>query len=785
MPDDSATTKGTAPLASATPTRRISVPQRPATEAGRYRSTDVIEETAVGGSGLIHIRQRTIDETIKELDQSKLTQEDLEKIAVRGGPAAEDVKALFRRQGDRKDGLVIDRIQKYLGFGLREIRVSLDSVVTYSFSAQVHIPDSGKPIPLKVQVLRCGPPLFRVFLLSNAPIQVLGPLENAVGLENRLLNWLTNPRSIILPGNPGDMRYIYLTAPIIDDILGIMQKRFIETIPSRPPAVPSSASSPVVDLPAPAQKPVDPLQALFGPKPFVPHREEKKHPKEKPEARKEEPTSEKKEPPKQETAAATPAGKRVITNTLGITLEDLEGRKKVSNESELRAMFNTPYSLYVITTESRRIIIVAEETRFASFLGEHPEFLPASELENGDIIYLRTKAGPAPERITEIDRVESGESVVLRRIRVEGERMIFADGFAVSGMVSLLPDAIVDTPMGKKEADKLKRGNEVISFSDGEYGASGIANTFKVETGFRGIEIELKSGMRLLVVPMHPHTFADKCPAVLEYADTARFMEVEYENGKKRYYVLVKPRAGGMSPGFSLSPMENTLQIMEEPCPVQEEKPVAVFPMTAEAEPLPSAPAEATPEIPPAEEPQSRQALATPSAGQVLEEAFEAMRKYASDLGGKQPSSSEEHIFGENIAILASSGNRTYLLTNADDWYQAKKALEEHLSSETEKIMLTEIQTSYARRTIPLPSGGQVTITVRPVGKSTIYGGPRGHSDTLEMMIPQSAIDAAAEPGKRKRPKRSRTLKLKEGARKQSSSYAAPWSSSQAGMTKK
>lgn len=105
MPDDSATTKGTAPLASATPTRRISVPQRPATEAGRYRSTDVIEETAVGGSGLIHIRQRTIDETIKELDQSKLTQEDLEKIAVRGGPAAEDVKALFRHRVTGKTAL--------------------------------------------------------------------------------------------------------------------------------------------------------------------------------------------------------------------------------------------------------------------------------------------------------------------------------------------------------------------------------------------------------------------------------------------------------------------------------------------------------------------------------------------------------------------------------------------------------------------------------------------------------------------------------------------------------
>ncbi|NYZ60935.1 hypothetical protein H0O01_04540 [Candidatus Micrarchaeota archaeon] len=775
MPDDGLIRKPPAQSPSPVHTQRFRVPNRP-----RHETT-----------GMYTSHEGIADLTLKRVHESRLAQDEIAKIFSSGSQTVTSVKNILRNavvEEDRLARFVSDDNGKPID--IDAIRDSIIGVSEFAPSAKFDHPEGGTSLHLAVSILYCNEPVGRRFLLSNAPIGTLGLLE-------KFSSCITGKRSLTLSGNPGESRYIYLaTADIEKVVLGLCSRypATDSTLIHLEEVRHSSGSAPVIDLPAPTK-------GHEQDKMFMTEREMAQ-------ARKREtsipapakiiaPPVPEQEPQPEAPAAqeapkpppeAVPAGKQVFTNTLGLGLEDLKGRKKVGNESELRAMFNTPYSCYSIRTENGHEIRAAEETRFVSFLGEHPEFLPVSELEKGDIIYLRTKTGPAPERITEINGVESGQSVVLRRIRVERERMIFADGFAVSGTVSLLLDAMVDTPMGKKKAEELERGNEVVSFSNGEYRASSIANTLEVETGFRGIEIELKSGMRLLVIPIHPHTLADKCPAVLEYADTARFMEVGYEDGKKRYYVLVKPRGSGVSPGFSLSPMGNTLQVLEDLRPVEKPSGLACLPEHFASPPSPegaetAAPAiqEAGPQAPatekaelqpsaqfefpaeppapvlpetahPAEEAHDgipleaeppREAMLPSSPEKAREEKFDEVRKFAFGILGNSPVPPEEAIFGENIAILVQNGGRHYLVTDAAEWNAAREAMEKHLS-ETEGTMLTEIQTAYARKKMHLASGGDVTVFVKPVGKSRVYKGAHGksHSDTLEVM-PGKAVAAA------------------------------------------
>ncbi len=597
MQDDSVTPKRDAP--SPHP------PLRPPTEAGRYRAKDVAAETFAGAPSRVRVRQKTMDETVAELDRSRLSQEDLEKIATRGGPAVGDTKALIRRQGERADAPAIDRIQKSLGFGLREIRVSLDSVVTYPFSAEVRLPDSEKPVQLRLQVLRCGPPLFRMFLLSNAPIQVLGYVEGSLGLENRLMNCLTNPRSITLPGEPGDMRYLYLTSPAIDGLLSAMQEKCMETVPPQPAACQAGASYPEADLPAPAQKPADPLQAMFERKSLRPPRKEETGPATAAEAP---------APPKED-------AKNGLVNTLGIAAGDLEDARKIAdNTEELREIFSNPQRKFVFR----------------------------------------------------------GWEVMLTRPGVEGTR--------------------------------------------------------------------------LLVSPRHPSDLVDGNAAAINYIVPSEYAEKRTKRGQTLYYIRVKQEktvrytdSEGRASVFSLERLDDSCQILEVP----EEKPAVSaasrLPAPQPAQQAASAPEKAArrpsvpPQIPFAEELQPRRAAVPPTADQVLEEAFELIRRYAADLGGRQTPAPQECVFGNNLAVLVSSGNRTYLVTDAEDWHKAKDAMEKRLSFKDEEVMLTEIQTSYARRKMPLPSGGSVTITVKPVGKSIAHN---GLSNTLEM-IPPAIVQAA------------------------------------------
>jgi len=782
MPDDGIINKPPSQSPSPAHTQRFRVPARPPHER----------------TGVYTSHEGVADLTLKRVHESRLAQDEIANIFSSGSQTVTSVKNILRNavvEEDRLARFVSDDNGKPID--IDAIRDSIIGVSEFAPSAKFDHPEGGTSLHLAVSILYCNEPVGRRFLLSNAPIGTLGLLE-------KFSSCITGKRSITLSGNPGESRYIYLATADIEKVVFGLCSRYPatdSTLIHLEEVRHSSGSVPVIDLPTPTKRHENEFSPIPRGKrqtsipapaktiaPPVPEQAPK------PEA----PAAQ--EAPRPPAPEAVPTGKQVITNTLGLGLEDLEGRKKVDNESELRAMFNTPYSCYSIRTENGHEIKAAEETRFVSFLGEHPEFLPVSELEKGDIIYLRTKTGPAPERITEINGVESGQSVVLRRIRVERERMIFADGFAVSGTVSLLLDAMVDTPMGKKKAEELERGNEVVSFSNGEYRASSIANTLEVETGFRGIEIELKSGMRLLVIPIHPHTLADKCPAVLEYADTARFMEVGYEDGKKRYYVLVKQRASGLSFGFSLTPMENTLQVLEDapiaaaPAPSCLPDPVLSLP-ELESTPSPkpeeaAAPATGKAETKPSAELETespREAIAPPSEGQVFEEVSDKVREFAYGIMGNSSASPEEVAFEflhkeENtdgsvsiinlrgFAVLVQNAERHYLVTDAEDWNAAREAMEKHLSSETEGTMLTEIQTAYARKKMRLASGSDVTVFVKPMGKSRVYKGAHGksHSDTLEVM-PGKAVAAAIEraengPSPEQQRWRARAIDLIRGA---------------------
>ncbi|MCX6768888.1 MAG: hypothetical protein NTY83_03570 [Candidatus Micrarchaeota archaeon] len=771
MPDDGVINKPPAKTPSPAHTQRFRVPTRP-----RHETTGMYKGIA--------------DLTLKRVQESRLAQDEIASIFSRGGQTVTSVKNILRNavvEEDRLAHFVCDNQGKRMD--IDAIRDSLIGVSEFAPSAKFDHPEGGTSLHLSVAILYCNEPVGRRFLFSNAPISILGILEKTAELDVKFYNCITGRRSITLAGRPGEYRYIYLATPEIERAVLGMCERYPatdSTLVHLEELRHSSGSAPVIDLPtltkaqekdnmfmteqekaharkretsipAPATSIAPPVPEQ-APKPEAPSVQEASAP----------------------ASEAVPAGKRVATNTLGLGLEDLEGRRKVGNEADLKKMFDTAYSSYVITTEGGHSTKAAEETRFVTFLGENPEFLPACELEEGDIIYRRTKAGLAPEKISGIKKLESGQGIILPRIRIEKGSMLFAEGFAVYEMAFLLPGSMVDTTAGGRKAEELGCGDELISFNGDEYGTARILDKLSAERGFifRGMEVELTSGMRLLMVPIHPQKLADKCPAILDYADTQRYMEVEYENGKKISYVLVKPKAGGFSPGFSLTTMENTLQVLEDLRPVGKPSAPAVQeaeskapatgkaelqpPATVKAEPQPSAqfefpaepPAPALPEtahpaedaheeIPVEAEP-PREAMVPPSTDQVIKEKFDEVRKFAFGILGNSPIPPEEAIFGENIAMLVQAGKSHYLVTNAEDWNAAREAMEKHLSSETEGTMLTEIQNAYAHKRKPLPSGGEVTILVKPVGKSRVYKGAHGesHSDTLEVM-PRKAVEVA------------------------------------------
>lgn len=575
MQDDNLTLKNGAPAPHHQP--------RPAAEAGRYKAVDVATEAFSGPLPRIRPRHKTIEEIVAELDSARISQDDLERIAVRGGPGVGDVKAFFRRLGEVAEE---DRIQNHLGFGLREIRISLDSVATYPFPSKAKLPDSERPVQLRLQVLRCGSPIFRVFLLSNAPLQVLGCLEASLGLEQGIMDCITGQRSITLPCEPGEMRYLYLASPAIDGLLSAMHKKCMEAAqPDEKPDARRAAHYSEPDLPAPSRKQAGQFHPFSGSK-------------------------------------AQPQGQGARewpVNTLGISYADLDGAKKVGgNLEELREIFSNPQRRFVFR----------------------------------------------------------GWEVVLTRPGVEGTR--------------------------------------------------------------------------LLVSPRHPSDLVDGNAAAINYIVPSEYAERRTAKGHTLYYIRVKQEktirhtdSEGRARVFSLEKLEDSCQILEVP---PEEKPAASAPKAVALPARPAAPPpekaapipSAQPQTPFAGEPRPEPVSAQPSAGQILEEAFGLIRKYAANLGGGE-ADIEEHIFGNNIAIMISGGSRAYLVTDAGDWHKAREAMEEHLSSGRGKVMLTEIQTSYARKRIPLPSGGDVVITVKPVGRSIVHGGA---SDTLEM-IPPAFVEAA------------------------------------------
>jgi len=826
MPDDKVVQKPPAISPSPSHTQRFRVPERPQHER----------------TGMYISHEGVADLTLKRVHEARLTQEEIAKTFSAGGQAATSVKNIFRNavvEEDRLSRFVQDDNGKPVD--IDSIRGSLVCASEFATSARFDHPEGGTSLRMSVAILYCNEPVARRFLISNAPISVLGALEKTAELDVKFYSCITGRRSITLAGKPGEYRHIYLATPEIERAVLGMCERY-PAADSTPvhleEARHSSASAPVIDLPAPAK-------AQDGDDAFMTENERTARKREtsipapaksiapparvqapRPEAQESQKATLPKAPAAQEAPMpaqeAAPAGKRIATNTLGLSLEGLDGRRKVGNEADLKKMFDTPYSFYTITTEGGRSIRAAEETRFVTFLGESPEYLQASDLEKGDVIYRKTKAGPVPERIVGIRKSESRQGVSLCRIRVGAGQMLFADGFAVSGAVSLLPEAAVDTPSGGRKAGEMEIGAEAVSFSNDEYGTSPLMEKFGLERGFifRGMEIELTSGMRLLMLPIHPQTLADKCPAVLDYADTQRYTEVEYENGKKVYYVLVKQRESA-SFGFSLTPMENTLQVLEdapipaapapsclpdpvlslpepfEPAPQvkQEESATSAIqeapapaiqkaapeapaaenaephpPEAVKAEPLP-AQAEAMPE-PSAElaTESPREAMAPPGAEQVREEAFGEVREFASGLLRGSPVPPIEILFGGNIAILVQAEKSQYLVTNAEDWNAAREAMQEHLSSGAEGVLLTEIQTAYARKKKPLRSGGEVTIFVKPVGRSRAHKGERGesHSDTMEMM-PKKDVDAAISKSDAKKDpeagrRRMQTIDLIRGA---------------------
>ena len=679
MPNDGVINKPPAQPLSQTHTQRFRVSARPPPDrTGQYTSHEGVA-----------------DLTLKRVQEARLTQGEIANLSIRGGQVVTYAKNILRNavvEEDRLAHFVCDSNGKPVD--IDAIRESLIWVSEFAPSARFNHPEGGTDLHLSVAVLYCNEPVGRRFLLSNAPISVLGTLEKATEPDIKFYSCITGRRSITLAGRPGEYRHLYLATAEIERMLNLLCSRYPatdSTLSHLDEMKPSSGSAPVIDLPILTQGQEDGFQSVFRGK--APVKKVATPPADGAQGPAEPGKPEMLQPAPQPVAPAVPeaAGeggpvpeRRIMANMLGITLEDLEGRQKVDNADELRRSFSNPKTGFV----------------------------------------------------------------------------------------------------------------------------------------FKGLEVELTQdgvkGMRLIMTPVHPSTLADQCPAMLGYADTARFMAVAYPDGRKIYYYLVKPQPPeGRVAGFSLSPMENTFQVFEdtrqvetpsssarlpEPfaSPPPREKAEAAAPAIQEAgakapamadagrqppvqfefparPPAPALPETAHPaeeardEIPSEAEP-PREAALPSGAEQALEEKFDEVRKFAYGIMGNSPASPEEAVFGESIAILVQSGSRHYLVTDAEDWNAARKAMEEHLSSGAEGTMLTEIQSAYARKKMHLASGGDVTVFVKPVGKSKVHTGERGesHSDTLEMM-PGKAVDAAiAQPENAPSPEqqrwRARAIDLIRGA---------------------
>ncbi|MEW5996760.1 MAG: hypothetical protein AB1657_04155 [Candidatus Micrarchaeota archaeon] len=254
---------------------------------------------------------------------------------------------------------------------------------------------------------------------------------------------------------------------------------------------------------------------------------------------------------------------------------------------------------------------------------------------------------------------------------------------------------------------------------------------------FGGYEVVLTrpgvEGVRLIATPRHPNDLVNIGAEQIGYIDPTAYMEVVDRKGRALYYIKV--REGHTD--FTAGSLDNTARILdgrpEEPKPVPE----------------------------PARED-------APASERRTSEAHDAVREYVARFPGAKWGPDDEVAFGgggRHIAVLFSSGGKSYLVTDGD-WDEAHRRMEEHLYANGRAVRLMEALSGSGRPTASLPSGGQITLTVKSVRKAGENGEPTPH--TLPM-IPRHVLAAAGVPAPKKEDSeaaamRKNTVELIRGA---------------------
>ena len=196
-------------------TRKLILPPRPPKpEETRYFSGDGVA-----------------DLTLARVKSARLSEDELRSLQGKGEAKIPQVKNILRgakeeenrlsRHAKDDEGKIID---------VDRVRDTLISVTEYVSSAKFKHPEGGEgQFHLSVFMLYCGHPVNRRFLLSNAPLSILGMLEKASEIETKFFNCITGRCSITLGGEPGTPRYIYLATKDVEDVMAAICSKYPAT----------------------------------------------------------------------------------------------------------------------------------------------------------------------------------------------------------------------------------------------------------------------------------------------------------------------------------------------------------------------------------------------------------------------------------------------------------------------------------------------------------------------------------------------------------------------------